>query len=181
MSQIAQQLIQDLKNQFPQELQKMDTNRDGTVSRDELVDCLLRCGVANWCSAQLMANEVFQALDRNHDGRLTYEEVHNNHECFVPHCHTLELDGPYNGINFRHFPRTTMLSWRPVACAAYYDVEVQFQDRCSWPVLFKRTVHDSFFTFDFVGAQPGRWQVTAFDSAAHQIAQSAWWEFRYLV
>jgi hypothetical protein len=34
-------------------------------------------------------------------------------------------------------------------------------------------------TFDYVGAQPGRWRVWSVDSAGQESEMSDWWEFEY--
>jgi hypothetical protein len=42
-------------------------------------------------------------------------------------------------------------------------------------------VSGTSYTFDYVGAQPGRWRVWAIDtSTGAQSPKSGWWEFEYL-
>jgi hypothetical protein len=35
------------------------------------------------------------------------------------------------------------------------------------------------YQFDFVGAQPGRWRVSAVDDSGREGPKSDWWTFRY--
>jgi len=95
---------------------------------------------------------------------------------------------PPNGSVFNHFPRTTRLVWRPVAGASSYTVEIDCYHCCqrdkwctevgrTWKI--ERNLTTTSYTFDFVGAQPGRWRVWAVGANGQSGAQSGWWEFRY--
>jgi hypothetical protein len=127
-----------------------------------------------------MASEVFQKLDQNHDCRLSREEVLKNTDCMIKYCNSIRLCSPANGTVFCHFPRTTHLCWSPVACTQYYQVEVEFDNCGCWIPFICQRVCQPCFTFDFVGAQAGRWRITAFNMQ-QQIAQSEWWTFSYQV
>ena len=87
---------------------------------------------------------------------------------------------PANGTVFDIFPRTMTLSWSDVPNAASYTVEIQFFSggwvAHSMPSGLAGTSH----TFDFVGAQPGRWRVWAVDADGEPSARSSWWEFDHL-
>jgi len=95
---------------------------------------------------------------------------------------------PPHGSVFNHYPRTTTLRWSPVNGAASYTVEVDCYSCCqankwcadvgqAWKVVPNVTA--TSYTFDFVGAQPGRWRVWAVGSGGAQGPKSGWWEFRY--
>jgi hypothetical protein len=92
---------------------------------------------------------------------------------------------PANGIVFNHFPRATMLQWHPMPQAASYIVEVQmfnpFNGR--WveepQSVLTATVYETSYSFNFVGAQPGRWRVRAVNGEGFESQTSQWQEFRY--
>ena len=100
------------------------------------------------------------------------------------------LVSPLNGQVFGNFPRKTVLVWQPVAGATGYYITV---DACIsgktvtassiWQNVVKGTVQGTSFTFDFVGAQPARWNVMAVDSTnGHQQSEvSAYSNFTYTV
>lgn len=95
------------------------------------------------------------------------------------------LVSPRNGTIFSHYPRTTKLDWNPVAGAVKYKVEIQYcsPSGCgvwavSYPIVIRLT---SDYTFNFVGAQPGRWRVWAIDANGKEGLKSAWWNFRYTI
>ncbi len=94
---------------------------------------------------------------------------------------------PPNGAVFDHYPRTTGLEWSVVPGATTYTVEIDCFHCCSvnqwctdvgqtWSVV--SDIETTTYSFDFVGAQPGRWRVWAV-GAAGQGPKSGWWEFEY--
>jgi hypothetical protein len=101
---------------------------------------------------------------------------------------TPQQTSPANGSVFGHYPRTTTLKWNAVAGAASYTVEVDCFHCCKsgfwctdvgqqWKVVPGLTT--TYYTFDFVGAQPGRWRVWAVGSGGNESAKSGWWGFTY--
>jgi hypothetical protein len=95
---------------------------------------------------------------------------------------------PANNAIFSNFPRTTKLDWNPVPGAASYTVEIDCFQCCQagkWctdvgkEYKLAPNVHATDYTFDFVGAQPGRWRVWAVGGDGHQGPKSPWREFRY--
>ncbi|HKX27407.1 MAG TPA: redoxin domain-containing protein [Blastocatellia bacterium] len=98
-----------------------------------------------------------------------------------------KLVAPASKSVFDHYPRETRLVWEMVSGAASYQVEIDFRSPSSpdwnnqlrgvsnWTAESKTTSH----TFNFVGAQPGRWRVWAVDAEGRQGAKSEWWEFVY--
>lgn len=99
-----------------------------------------------------------------------------------PQLYTPLLTSPASKVVFDHFPRTMTLAWKPVVGAVGYKVERQY---CSpdggqcWsytPV----TVAAPSLTFNFVGAQPGQWRVTALGGTEYfDSAPSKWRTFRF--
>ncbi|MBI4907205.1 MAG: hypothetical protein HY820_26510 [Acidobacteria bacterium] len=114
-----------------------------------------------------------------------------------------KLLSPANGSVFSLYPRTTVLRWEPVAGAAQYALEIDYGwdspgycqslgaatipcycqqiGSCAGAGAPPRVVTAPPYTFDFVGAQPGRWRVWALDSQGRAGEKSEWWTFRYTI
>jgi hypothetical protein len=89
---------------------------------------------------------------------------------------------PADGSEFSNFPRKTTIKWSPVAGAASYKVEIEYQDPATkeWqPHVGPKETGPTEREFDFVGGQPGRWRVWAVDAEGHEGPKSGWWTFRY--
>jgi hypothetical protein len=96
-----------------------------------------------------------------------------------------------NSFAFDLYPRTTTLVWAPVVGAVSYDVVTEFGGGvCSgggncttWGTnaLGTGTTAGTSLTFGFVGAQPGRWHVTAKDALGNVISTSAFVYFGYII
>ena len=91
---------------------------------------------------------------------------------------------PEHLSHFDHFPRTTVLVWDAVPGAAGYRVETDYQYSGKWAsedrgLAYAVEVTAPTYTFDFVGAQPGRWRVWAFDARGREGEKSEWREFVY--
>lgn len=95
---------------------------------------------------------------------------------------------PPNGAVFNNFPRTTKVDWNPVPGAASYTVEIDCLSCCQagkWCTDVGKlyqvvpNLHTTDYTFNFVGAQPGRWRVWAVGANGQQGPKSPWREFRY--
>ena len=95
---------------------------------------------------------------------------------------------PPNGSVFSHYPRQTTLKWSAVSGAKSYTVEIDCYHCCqpnkwcadvgqAWKVVPNLTA--TSYSFQFVGAQPGRWRVWAVDSNGKESPKTGWWEFRY--
>lgn len=98
------------------------------------------------------------------------------------------LQSPPSGKRFSHYPRRTTLSWSAVQGAAAYTVEIDCYGCCRanrWCTDIGRThkmvksIRSTTYTFNFVGAQPGRWRVWAVDQNGNPGGKSAWWTFSY--
>jgi hypothetical protein len=89
-------------------------------------------------------------------------------------------------VVFEHYPRETTVVWSPVSDAAAYMVEWDYgnprdgswaSERADRTGTLRST--DPVATFQFVGAQPGRWRVWALDAKGAAGQKSEWREFRY--
>jgi hypothetical protein len=96
---------------------------------------------------------------------------------------------PKNGTVFEHYPRKTPLRWQTVAGASNYSVEVDCYHCCAtdnWCTDVGQTwrtftsIGDNTYTFEFVGAQMGRWRVWGIDANGNAGPGSGWWEFEYV-
>ncbi|MGH2769841.1 MAG: PASTA domain-containing protein, partial [Actinomycetota bacterium] len=94
---------------------------------------------------------------------------------------------PEDGATFKEVPRTITLAWEGVEGATSYFVEVQScpnpscTDANASP-LRKEKVTATKFTFQFVGAQPGRWRVWAVVGSGPgsvESEKSPWWGFKF--
>lgn len=96
-----------------------------------------------------------------------------------------EQAAPAPNTVFDYYPRRTKLIWKPVPGAVSYCVEIDYFmqrwytdhiGRSEWVVSGINTTN---YTFNFMGAQPGRWRVWAVDANGRAGAKSGWWEFTY--
>lgn len=91
---------------------------------------------------------------------------------------------PVDGSVFSIYPRTTTLTWSAVSGATSYTV---LRSYCStagcndWAKDYAPVtgLTSRSYTFDFVGAQPGRWRVWAVDASGQEGPKSDWWGFSY--
>jgi eukaryotic-like serine/threonine-protein kinase len=97
---------------------------------------------------------------------------------------------PANGSVFNNFPRATTLQWTAVAKAVSYTVEIDCYQCCAvnqWCTDVGKTwslvsdIKQATYTFNFVGAQPGRWRVLAVNVSGQKSPVSGWWTFTYTV
>jgi hypothetical protein len=82
-----------------------------------------------------------------------------------------------------HWPRTTTLAWKMVPGASGYLVERMMclgPDQCSPydPVEIDDPLR-SFYTFDFVGMQPGKWRVTVLGGPDYEDSLPCDWRWFY--
>ncbi len=123
--------------------------------------------------------EVFTRFPAG-SGRTNYKTVYT----FTNALPAPRQISPTNGVDFDHFPRTVTLAWEPVPGAAKYTVEVQYCSAAGCAQKANRlrlqpNLTTTSDTFDFVGAQPGRWRVWAVNARGQAGPVSAWWEFRF--
>jgi hypothetical protein len=100
---------------------------------------------------------------------------------------------PDDNIKFDSYPRVTKLEWEPVAGAVSYIVEVDYcqpgeKDRteCVNPLPHSggdnppmTRITNTNYTFNFIGAQPGKWRVRAVDKDGGEGFNSPWRKFIY--
>lgn len=100
---------------------------------------------------------------------------------------------PADNIEFHHYPRTTTLEWSQVEGAVSYTIEIDYcrggirnGKECVRPQPFAVTwnpplsgVTTTSYTFNFLGAQPGRWRVWAVDHEGREGFKSDWRKFFY--
>jgi TonB family protein len=95
------------------------------------------------------------------------------------------LISPEDGAVLAVFPRQTTVRWAPSPNAASYLVEWDYGYNGVWHLEdqkmpdFGIPVQGTEFTFDFPGAQPGRWRVYPVNAAGQRGAPSEWRTFRY--
>jgi hypothetical protein len=95
---------------------------------------------------------------------------------------------PAHGTVFDHYPRKTTFVWKPVQGATSYTVEIDCYHCCQsgkWcsdvakPWIIVPNLTNTEYTFNFVGAQPGRWRVWTVGPDGQESPKTDWWEFRY--
>lgn len=92
---------------------------------------------------------------------------------------TPKLLSPRDGTEFGHYPRTVTLAWEGVSRAKGYKLEIQFQSGRWVPYGQIKNTNTTTHTFDFVGAQPGRWRVWAIGAEGQEGPKSEWWVFSF--
>jgi Ankyrin repeats (3 copies) len=96
-----------------------------------------------------------------------------------------KLVSPPDGAVFNVYPRRTTLKWEPSLGADSYIVETDYSYEGVWAAEEHKNprgflVQGTQFSFDFVGAQPGRWRVWAVNAKDQRGTPSEWRTFRYL-
>ena len=92
---------------------------------------------------------------------------------------TPKLLSPHDGTEFGHYPRTVTLAWEGVPGVRGYKLEIQFNGG-HWAPYPIKDMTTTTYTFDFIGAQPGRWRVWAVDAEGREGPKSDWWVFRFI-
>jgi hypothetical protein len=94
---------------------------------------------------------------------------------------------PPSGSVFDVFPRTATFTWQGVSQAASYNF---YMEACAagdtacvgatitYPAVRGLTT-PTYSISNFVGAQPGRWRVTATNASGVEGQTSPWWTFRF--
>lgn len=94
---------------------------------------------------------------------------------------------PNDNSTFSTYPRKLQVIWNPLPSAASYSVEVDFEcaDNVWCPLQsvggsgIASGLMGTTYTFEFVGAQRGRWRVWAIGSDGRQGLQSPWRVFTF--
>jgi hypothetical protein len=90
-----------------------------------------------------------------------------------------KLLSPNDGTVFGHFPRTVTLAWEGVRGATGYKLEIQFESGRWIPLGSIRDTNTTTYTFNFVGAQSGRWRVWVVDAEGREGPKSEWSVFTF--
>ncbi|HWJ24905.1 MAG TPA: hypothetical protein VNS32_00085, partial [Flavisolibacter sp.] len=96
------------------------------------------------------------------------------------------LISPAEGQTFNIIPRTTRLVWNSVRGASAYKVEIEYgyaskSQELTWTAFGKPvTVKDTTYSFEFGGAQPGRWRVSTINANTNASSPSPWRTFNFL-
>jgi len=97
------------------------------------------------------------------------------------------LMSPVTGSTFDVFPRTATFTWQALNQAATYNFYLEaclpVDTSCagattSYPVVRGLTAA-TYSISNFVGAQPGRWRVSATNASGVEGQPSPWWTFRF--
>lgn len=92
---------------------------------------------------------------------------------------------PAEGAVLDNYPRQTTLRWTAVPGAATYTVKVEYcelsgcQDSTARALKLATGLTSTSYTFEFVGAVPGRWRVWAVSADGHEGPKPRFREFRY--
>lgn len=95
------------------------------------------------------------------------------------------LTAPDDGAVFSTYPREMTLKWQPSPNAASYVVEWDYSYNGKWHLEEQKLPDDGFpvrgteYTFEFVGAQSGRWRVFPVNAAGARGTPSEWRTFRF--
>jgi len=101
---------------------------------------------------------------------------------------TPKMISPRNNQVFKVYPRKTKLKWSKVKGAKSYVVEIDCINCCKkgkWCLDVKKKAWKQIktkktsYTFNYVGAQFGRWRVWAIDSYGKRSKKSGWRIFKY--
>lgn len=110
-----------------------------------------------------------------------------------------QLLTPDDGAVMNHYPRKTTVKWEPVIGAVSYTVEIQYtggidSGGCEWYDLGEHLsyfpaagyvppvrISATSFSFDWLGANLGRWRVWAIDGSGKEGIKSEWRRFRFSV
>jgi hypothetical protein len=99
-----------------------------------------------------------------------------------PQMETPILTNPYPNEAFDHYPRQITLSWKMVPRAVGYTVEIAYclDDKVTcWDMtpVTRTGALTSYYTFNFVGAQPGKWRVTTIGAPTYRDSTPSAWRW----
>jgi hypothetical protein len=99
-----------------------------------------------------------------------------------PQMPTPILTNPGAEEVFSNFPRSMTLSWKMIPAAVGYKVERSYclADRVTCTDYAPIVINDplkSYYTFNFVGAQPGKWRVTALGAPTYRDSAPSNWRW----
>jgi hypothetical protein len=94
---------------------------------------------------------------------------------------------PPDGTIYSHYPRCVVLTWEETPGAASYTIEIDFYSSGTWASDIGKgykpvsNIKTTAYSFDFVGAQPGRWRVWAVTADHKEGPKSEWMEFSFTI
>jgi hypothetical protein len=109
------------------------------------------------------------------------------------------LLAPDEGAVMNHYPRKTTVKWEPMIGAASYTLEIQFlggsdSGATEWCDLGEHLryfpaagyvppvrINTTSFSFNWIGANMGRWRVWAIDGSGREGIKSEWRRFRFSI
>ena len=99
-----------------------------------------------------------------------------------PQMPTPTLVSPANNVIFDNYPRWLTLSWKMIPAAAGYRLEIEYcladMVTCSAPTAIVLSGElTSYYTFQFVGMQPGKWRVTALGGSTYRDSAASGWHW----
>jgi len=140
--------------------------------------------VTNTLTIKLVSKNALHVHSSNifHDGtNRDYEADYYMHRKSDLPVMMPTLVSPADGTVFNKYPRQTKLVWTPIPTAESYTVEILYcyRNKCN-PLKMERNLRTTSYTFNFVGAQPGRWRVWAVYADGRESKKTPWREFKYL-
>jgi thiol-disulfide isomerase/thioredoxin len=134
------------------------------------------------CDAALRSNPTATwAVQRKNEART----LMSGGASAAPELLAPRLLSPASRAIFSHFPRETTLLWAEIPGAVSYVVEWDYKGSDTWaseqrggPGVIMRSTQPTT-TFNFIGAQDGRWRVWAMDAQGREGVRSEWREFTY--
>jgi subtilase family serine protease len=92
---------------------------------------------------------------------------------------------PASGTVYSHYPRATTIEWQAVTGAASYEVQCQIEypawSEVWYDYYYWTGITATNYTWNFVGAQRGRWRVRAVSATGGKGPWSGYWWFRYTI
>jgi hypothetical protein len=98
----------------------------------------------------------------------------------VPDLKPPTLLSPADNEVFNIYPRHTVLIWSAVKNAQSYKVEIEFDAGPNWSAYPLVATEETTYSFDFIGAQSGRWRVSTVYNDGKISTPSPWRTFKHL-
>ena len=97
---------------------------------------------------------------------------------------TPKLVSPLDNATFATIPRLTVCKWKPYLGAVSYILEWDYLNNAVWQSetsnrYMEVLANGTEASFDFIGAQPGRWRVRPVNAQGKRGNPSEWRGFAY--
>jgi len=149
-------------------------------------------------------HEIYIAINDSYftDNRGTHTVIVEGGDLNLSSEETLpppRLLAPDDAAVMNHYPRKTIVKWESIIGAASYTVEIQFSGGSNsgateWYDLGEHLryfpaaeyvppvrINTTSFSFDWIGANLGRWRVWAIDGSGREGIKSEWRRFRFTI